>query len=58
MWFGELKRRVARRLYKDQEELVRGIADAIKSFDRVYFQRIYRRLLWQMIYAYNREALE
>ena len=46
MWFGELKRRVARRLYKDQEELVRGIADAIKSFDRVYFQRINRRLLW------------
>jgi hypothetical protein len=45
-------------LYKDQPELVRGISDAIKGFDRQYFQRIYKRLLWQMIYAFNQEDLE
>jgi hypothetical protein len=37
---------------------VRGISDAIQAFDRTYFQRIYQRLLWQMIYAFNREDLE
>ena len=29
IFFGELKRRVARKLYPNQEELVKGISDAI-----------------------------
>jgi hypothetical protein len=37
VFFGELKRKVARKLYKNQEELIRGIAEAIEAFDRVYF---------------------
>jgi hypothetical protein len=53
-----LKRRVAKKLYKNQEELVKGISDGIKEFDIVYFHKIYQHLLWQMVYAYNKEDLE
>jgi hypothetical protein len=34
VFFGELKRKVASKLYKDQEELVKGIGEAIEAFDR------------------------
>lgn len=53
-----MKRRVAKKLYKDQKALVRGISEAIEAFGSQYFQKIYQRLLWQLIYAYNREDLE
>ena len=49
---------MAKKLYKDQNQLIRGISEAIEAFDRQYFHRIYQRLLWQLIYAYNREDLE
>jgi len=44
---------VAKRLYRNQEELVKGIADGIRTFHYRYFQRIYQRLLWQLIYVFN-----
>jgi hypothetical protein len=37
VFFGELKRKVARKLYKNQEELIKGIAEAIEAFEMIYF---------------------